>query len=333
MTIQQQAVASVLDRFPNHPTKTLARKAYAENKALWPNLEAAYTAFRRARGAVGHWHRKADANKSRFRPLQKPGDAFGKIPEGKTDFESWGARQFNGPLNALVLSDIHVPYHDRQALVLALQHGRKAGANLVLLNGDILDCFSISRWEKDPRERDCPGELAACRAVLQSIREGFPRARIIYKLGNHEERFQSYMFCKAPELLGVEEFELKNLLRFEELKIECVGDKRPIRLGDLNVIHGHEYRFAISNPVNPARGLFLRGKAYGMCGHFHQTSHHTEKTVEQKNIATWSTGCLCDMHPEYAPINNWSHGFAMVQVGADGRFEVQNHYIAKGKIY
>jgi hypothetical protein len=114
---------------------------------------------------------------------------------------------------------------------------------------------------------------------------------------------------------------------------DYVTDKRPIRLGELNIIHGHEYKFAISNPVNPARGLFLRCKAYAMCGHFHQSSYHSEKNVEQNKIATWSTGCLCDMHPDYAPYNNWSHGFAFVETFADGKFEVQNKIIAHGRVF
>jgi hypothetical protein len=141
------------------------------------------------------------------------------------------------------------------------------------------------------------------------------------------------MRVKAPELLGVDRFEFKELFQLDKFGIELVEDKRVVKLGALNILHGHEYRFAISNPVNPARGLFLRCKAHAICGHFHQSSHHTEKTVEQKIIATWSTGCLCDLHPEYAPLNNWVHGFAFVESTSDGKFNVQNKVIRNGKVY
>ncbi len=140
------------------------------------------------------------------------------------------------------------------------------------------------------------------------------------------------MRVKAPELLGVPDFEIKALLNLRDG--ELVKDKRPIRLGDLNVLHGHEYKYAISNPVNPARGMFLKAKAYVICGHFHQTSSHSARTVEQQNLGAWSTGCLCDIHPDYSPMNDWNHGFAFVEVFANGKFKVENKFISPdGKVY
>ncbi len=140
------------------------------------------------------------------------------------------------------------------------------------------------------------------------------------------------MFAKAPECLGVEDFELSSLLRFKEHNIESVKDKRLIRLGELNVIHGHEYRFAISNPVNAARGLFLRSKAYALCGHFHQVSSHSDNDITGHSIATWSGGCLCNLSQKYAPYNNWRHGFQWVEVDKANKFELFNHTIKSGRI-
>ena len=112
-----------------------------------------------------------------------------------------------------------------------------------------------------------------------------------------------------------------------------MGDKRPIRLGKLNVIHGHEYRFSISNPVNPARGFFLRTKTHVLGSHFHQPSHHSETNLEGCMISAWSTGCLCNVHPEYSPINNWGQGFAFVVVDKEGAFRVENLRIVGGKVW
>jgi hypothetical protein len=214
----------------------------------------------------------------------------------------------------------------------AIDYGLERDANLILLNGDIIDFHAISRWEKDPRKRNLAAEVKFLRKFVECIRETFPKADIVYKLGNHEERWESYLFRNAPELLGVEEFDIAQILRLRPG--ELIRDCEPIQLGDLNVLHGHEYRFAISNPVNPARGLFLRAKAMALCGHFHQSSQHTEKTIEQHNLATWSAGCLCDLHPDYRPMNNWNHGFAFVTVHGSGKFEVENKYIStNGQIY
>jgi len=213
-----------------------------------------------------------------------------------------------------------------------VQHGIDSGCDCVILVGDFMDFYACSFWEKDPRQRDFAGELKMGREMLKSIREAFPGKQIIYKLGNHEERYERWMIAKAPELLGVEDFQIQKLLRLDELNIRIMDYRAPITLGKLNIIHGHEFGKTMTNPVNPSRGLFLKGKSNSICGHYHQTSSHNEKTIEQKIIGSWSSGCLCDMHPDYAPMNNWNHGFIEVEMDGDD-FTVHNYKILNGKIY
>lgn len=333
MRIGNGILRALIKKFPNAGNCTIARMAYLEHPKIWSTMEAARSTVRFIRGANGKDSKRYLADKSLVRPIGKPGDPFSKFPEGMTQIENWGPTKIEGKFNALILADAHIPYHDKDALVTAIDYGKKNGANVILLNGDAADCFSVSFWEKNPEQRNFGKEIQVMREFLQTLRGEFPKARIIYKLGNHEERFIRYMRVKAPELIGVDIFNFDEMLKLKDCDVEVVQDKRPLKLGDLNVIHGHEYRFAISNPVNPARGLFLRCKAYALCGHFHQSSYHTEKTVEQNVIATWSTGCLCDLHPEYMPMNNWCHGFAFVEVAQDGKFNLQNKVIRHGKIY
>jgi predicted phosphodiesterase len=264
----------------------------------------------------------------RIRALVAP---FPALPEGITSFDDWKSLEITGPTKALILSDIHVPYHDRDSIMLAVERG--ADADLVILNGDITDCYEVSHFQPDPRKCNFPEALHTTRELLKWIRSKFPKARIIYKEGNHEERLERYFTVRAPAVLGVEEFELKNLLKLFDLGIEWLGEKRPMRVGKLYVIHGHEFRCVFSNPVNPARGLFLRSKLSAMCGHFHQSSQHSEKDLSGKVVSTWSTGCLCDMRPEYMPLNNWGHGAAIVEIDAKGAYEVENFRIIEGKVY
>lgn len=50
-------------------------------------------------------------------------------------------------------------------------------------------------------------------------------------------------------------------------------------------------------------------------------------------VFCWSTGCLCDLRPEYARINKWNHGFAAVTVHDDGSFDVSNQRVtADGRV-
>ena len=107
--------------------------------------------------------------------------------------------------------------------------------------------------------------------------------------------------------------------------------KRPIYAGALTLLHGHELQGGISAPVNIARGLFLRAKACAIQGHNHQTSEHSEVDVRRKLVTTWSLGCLCQLHPEYARYNKWNHGFAFLDL-EDGDFTIRNKRILDGRV-
>ena len=156
-------------------------------------------------------------------------------------------------------------------------------------------------------------------------------AKIYFKIGNHEERYFHFLWMKAHEIVGVEEFELENIIKSRAEGIEIIKDKRIIKAGDLNIIHGHEFGGSVFSPVNIARGLFLRGKVSAMQGHNHQTSEHTESDMNGNITTTWSIGCLCELNPAYLPINRWNRGFSIVDI--DGQdFDVRNKRIHKGKI-
>lgn len=333
MTPQQKTVFELLKRFPKAGTRTVARMAYKQNPTLWKSEENARDTARNLRGSHGAVRRRW-ANPEVTRPLQKGNtDPFLPIPEGKTHFVEWGPVQIQGPINALVFSDVHIPYHSRDVVETILRYGMERGCDTIILNGDLNDFFSISHWQNDPRKRDLAGELRTSREFFAAVRSRFPKARIIHKEGNHEERWVRYLSVKAPEILGVEEFDIPRILRHADYGVEWVGEMRPIRLGGLNVIHGHEYRFPISNPVNPARGLFNRAKTLALCGHMHQSSNHNESNMEGKIIGTWSLGCCFDLHPDYRPLNNWNHGFATVEVDRTGEFQVENKKIIHGRVF
>jgi predicted phosphodiesterase len=234
----------------------------------------------------------------------------------------------------LVLSDIHLPFHDLPALTTALEFGVERQPDVVLLNGDILDCYDISRWTKEQDRPTILDEIQMGVEFLTLLREHFPTARIIYKLGNHEERLRAYILKNAPEFGNLKALEFDSLLHFEELKIERV-DKQIIKAGKLNILHGHEMGESVFSPVNPARGWFLKSKANTMIGHYHQSSHHSEGDLNGNKVGVWSTGCLCSLTPEYRPyaFTKWKHGFAYVTVAADGTFSVENKEIIDGRIF
>jgi hypothetical protein len=138
----------------------------------------------------------------------------------------------------------------------------------------------------------------------------------------------------APELANLAKNlpTITSLMHLKRRGWSYVTDRRVIELGKLQILHGHEYPTPIIGPVNPARGAFLRAMECVMVGHHHQTSEHTAPTLSQKMITTWSTGCLCDLHPAYARLNKWNQGFAAVEVDSKGRFNVDNLRVLNGRV-
>ena len=233
-----------------------------------------------------------------------------------------------------IFADVHVPYHDRRAVEAAIHGAKKRGRiDVALLNGDFLDCYQLSRWEKDPRNRRFVEELEAAAELLAYIRQQLKGCAILWKLGNHEERYWAYLTRRAPDLLDMPRFSPEEVFGLADKGAEIVGDRRVLQLGKLSIVHGHEYPAAVLSPVNAARGYFLRAKANVLGSHYHQKSEHFEPNLKDEEIAAWSTGCLCEEHPLYRPVNNWSKGFAMVEIDSDGAFQVENKRIVNGRAW
>ena len=232
----------------------------------------------------------------------------------------------------LVISDIHVPYHDKTTVSLAIAAAKRRGVKGVILNGDIADCHELSDHDKDPRMPRYIEELQTAKQLLAWIRKQLPGVRIFYKEGYHENRLTRYLTRKAPAFFGLEAVSWPSLLDLKTFGVEWVADKRTITLGRLNIIHGHEYRGGVSSPVNPARGLYLKARSVAMAGHHHQTSEHHARDIRGRAEAAWSLGCACFLSPEYMPHNNWNFGFALAELSSDGEFMVENKRVLGGKI-
>lgn len=238
--------------------------------------------------------------------------------------QSYAPYEINTPGAWLVISDVHLPYHDRRTIEAAVREARDRRAVGVLLNGDTLDSHEISRHDRDPAASRYVDEIEKGRAFLAWLRDQFPAGRVVWKDGNHEERLDRYILNNAPALFGLEGLDLGSLLGFEALGVEYVTDRRVITLGRLNVVHGHEYQGGAASPVNPARGLYLKARSVALCGHHHQTSEHHARDIRGRAEAAWSTGCACFLSPRYCRLNNWNHGYAVVELSAGGEFSVTN---------
>jgi predicted phosphodiesterase len=301
----------------------------AKYPKLFSSVEAARSTVRAVTGTIGAY--KRELVKTRLSDTSREGSRRFACPPSKA--KPWQPYQIDGKVVA-IFSDCHFPKHDAAAIEAAVEHCQNWDRKIdcVILNGDFADAEEFSSWAKSPKVVDTENSLKTIREGLLYFCRSFPEAKIVYKFGNHEERLDRYCWSRAPELVGLEHISWKGLLTIDEkldkvpelARVEFVGEQRPLMVGKLPVFHGHELPKGLVNAVNPARGAFLRMIESVIIGHHHRSSSHVEYNWKHEPINCWSVACLCDLTPEYARINKWNLGHAIIEVESDDNFSVHN---------
>ena len=82
-----------------------------------------------------------------------------KIPRPTTPTDRRPYR-IKGPARILIVSDVHVPFHDPGAIEASIDFAQSQGEiSHVLVNGDLLDAYHLSTFEKDPKVRRLSEEI------------------------------------------------------------------------------------------------------------------------------------------------------------------------------
>jgi hypothetical protein len=313
-------------KFPAASSWELARMLCRDHPRVFTTPDNARSAIRYHRGLRdGKGHRRT------------PQPIALDIPEAEP--ENWAPVQFPASGQGLILADPHVPYHDKPALSRAIEHALHRGHDdFCLILGDGIDFYQLSRFEKDPEKRNFAGELAAMRKLLTTLTTHF--GKVVYKLGNHERRYMTFMRQHCAQFLGIREFDLARLLTQwddddgteHQIDVTFVPEGVPMYAGELNLLHGHEYPGGIGAPAKPARTMFLKAKRCTISGHHHQTDHNNETDIRGRLISCWTVGCLAHLHPEFARLNRWNHGFALFEYDGEKQWSIGNKRIIDGRV-
>ena len=228
----------------------------------------------------------------------------------------------------LVLSDIHIPYHDKAALAVAMSFAEDYAPTVIVLNGDILDFHEVSSHPQDKHNViTFEDELSEGRQFLRALRASHPLAEIAFTMGNHEDRLQRYLTNRAPELSSMTELALDRVLDFEALKIRFINadDKYPI--GPIEVFHGSIIR---KDSGNSARAHMERRGGGVLMGHTHRLAM-VSKT--DRNGTHWAVenGHLSDPSPSWTVDPNWQQGFTTIDYVGD-LVSVRLHHVSQGRL-
>jgi len=326
LTPKGEKAIELIDQFPTAYTRTLARILYKKYPTLYIDYEDARNVIRSHRGECGS-------------PRTKRGKADQKLKHEVELPKSWTKKKefFKLPTACKlvgIISDVQAPFHDVEALETTVKYLQERGIDCLLCNGDLIDFYGISSFEKDQTKRDFAQERVTCIDVLTWIKEQFPDIPVYYNLdSNHENRYERYMQKKAPEIFSTEMFMVEDLLMLHEIGIIPIRGYDHIRIGKLPIVHGHTVFRGQTSPVSPARTVYMKMKHSCVASHCHKISQYTWVDMKGEVHSTWTTGCLMNLNVDYNPHgNDYVHGFAVVSVDKNGGFKFENKMIINGTV-
>jgi predicted phosphodiesterase len=318
-------------KYIDMPNRTLAKVINKEHPVF--TIESARNALREIRGRMGERNRNKCHDKSRYIPLDKKLYVPCKFPTSLAE----PRKNYSLPIKkgiVLFLFDAHIPYQDNNAIGLSFEYGYKYGVDLIVLAGDWLDFYQISRFNRDPEAMKVAEEINMLKEFFDIMKNNFPNAKIVFKEGNHEERYRQWWWANGKAAMGsIKSSELKDELELAERGIDYVDSYTLMTYKELTIGHGHEFFKGRSVPVNPARSLYLATGEITMAGHLHKGSEHTETSMNGKLITCWSSACLCGLWPKYSIVNKWGLGFVRMSIEEDGTWRIENKRIYKNKVF
>lgn len=210
----------------------------------------------------------------------------------------------------IIGSDVHIPFQDDKAVDAFIKRcsesGGASGKQVIILNGDVIDMFMLSRFTKG-EGRNPMQEIEMCRDFLARVRKAAPKADIYYVIGNHEQRLEKYVLTKAPELASLIE-DVFSIIKVKDFNIKGCGS---ITINDnLYIKHG-----TLLGNKSGLSAIKEMENSYmsGASGHCHRLAKYIARKSGKKFF--WlETGCLCDMNPDYMVFPNWQQGFAEIRI-------------------
>lgn len=227
--------------------------------------------------------------------------------------------------NVYVISDIHFPYQDNEAIEAFLRYVEMNGEpNIIVLNGDLLDFYKLSRFSKDPSGKNPAEEIEMLRDFLAELRKASPNSDIYYTIGNHETRLEKYVLDNAPAVACLMD-NVFDIIKLDKYNIIGCGS---VTIND--VVFKHGSRLGSKSGLSAIKEMEAHYMS-GATGHTHRLSRFSTRKSGKRFI--WlETGCLCDLNPEYMLNADWEQGFASIVFSEYKMLHAQIHPIHKGVV-
>lgn len=216
----------------------------------------------------------------------------------------------------LALSDFHIPFH----LPVKTFDKYRGDVDILVLNGDVLDCQSISSFPKKYRVSLIDEMIEARRYIIELIDTIRPR-RVVITKGNHEYRLLRYLSERINEdlmslmpdspmdLIVNDGFKnndrmnktevyyppLKNLYDEQGIAIEYAGEWY-CRIGNVIFAHPLAYSGSIMKTTEKAVTFFSRCESTRSFTAVVMAHTHKVGFYKVGDIKMYEQGCCCNLN-------------------------------------
>ena len=203
-----------------------------------------------------------------------------------------------------------------------MSHCKEVQPDAIVFGGDLLDFWEISKFNKVPKSRETIFEdIEFAHKLLKELRETCPKARIIFTIGNHDDRLRQYILENSPIFHGYEELTLRYMLKLKELNIETFEPEETSANWNGCTVVLDGVRMGHFKKVSKHSGYTVKGLMDDRCtsvvqGHVHRLGLHCRTLDDGRVIWGVEAGCLCRLDPDYMDHANWQQGWVDI---IDGR--------------
>jgi hypothetical protein len=249
--------------------------------------------------------------------VASPG-SFGAVANPRKPLaETWGfgaAPLVQTKANEVVVfaSDFHVPYQSTAVVDSLVKLIRSVKPDRVVLNGDVADFFSLSRFNtSSARLGLLQQEIDEANSIRLRIRRAAPNAVLMENQGNHDHRVISYVEQNAKALSSLRALDPENLFQYRALEIVYHPGAGFRLREDFLVKHGTIVR---GEAGASAKAEFTAAGISGTSGHVHRLATYRKAGYSDRS---WTEGgCCCRLDPDYITgPPNWTQGVVVGEFG------------------